>query len=457
MKKITWIVLLCAVAQADWREAQSLLSTQSTLSFGSSVAVSANFALVGAPQEGSDGRVYIFKKDENGTWQQHQLISTMNVDDDLESGWYGVAGGVGTDVAVIERSGEAYAVISATHSRKYNDPQDRAMSAIGMFKYDGAQFVQHASFSAEGYDSLGVSLDIDYHHTAQPSVNGGIFIYPGDYVVVAGSPLEERMYLFVETGINTWSLRSTILTPYSSEVNNTAAGESVAIDCDGWTIIEQKEKAPCYVYVGAPDADVYEGHVDIGSICSYMYDNDTVTDGVCIASADESASTDNQHFGCAIDADSNRVIVGAKRTSAQDASGSVFIYNVTSTGSYYNQKHLFGSVVDENEDRFGHAVAIKGDRAAVGACGLGAPSGGGRAQYGGVFIYERNASDVWNETVSVRGKAATQSVDALSLIGSDLALDIDLLLSGAPSQDKAIFLKDLPPLTHPALLMYLLN
>ena len=85
MKSLTCkiIFLLCTLSlQASWQGATEVLSAQNGVDgyhFGSSVDLGKNFAVVGAPDEGVSGTIYIFKKEDNGHWTQFQKFTSPSI------------------------------------------------------------------------------------------------------------------------------------------------------------------------------------------------------------------------------------------------------------------------------------------------------------------------------------------------------------------------------------------
>lgn len=114
-------------------------------------------------------------------------------------------------------------------------------------------------------------------------------------------------------------------------------------------------------------------------------------------------------FGNAVAIDGARAIVGAERVGLPDDHGAAYLYELQS-GAWNEVARL---APPPGIDFFGHAVAISGDIAAVGASSS-------------VFVYERDTLGVWN--------LATR-IDAPPLalfFGASVALDGDTLAVGAP-------------------------
>jgi len=135
-------------------------------------------------------------------------------------------------------------------------------------------------------------------------------------------------------------------------------------------------------------------------------------------------------FGCAVDIDAaaspRRVIVGADY--AQDGqAGSAYIYEqgvAVTTWSLAVQKNG-----DVGGDQFGHAVAVHGNWAVVGA----PHSANGGTRRGKVYVYQRSGAGIWNLADTLTPPDAADH-DAF---GSTVAMDDGSLLIGASGDDPA--------------------
>ncbi len=478
-KYIVGLSLVASVVlHAGWQEAQTLLNPSSNNDFGYSISSSGVYALVGAPSDsGGTGEVYSFKKDENGTWQLHEVLSYPWVETD-ENGAHIVAGDVGESVAVINGVGGTYAVVGAPDSRKYNqvNQSETYVGAIAIYKLIDDIWVQQASFYDVGSDNgLGTSLDIGYNQTEVPHAAGGLniyYIYPGHNVIVAGNPKDEKVHIYNEYDDDTWKEETTMTSPYKADEDETTSfGESVAISCNFWgakqPTVNPQTEAPCDIIVGQPDSESNSYSVtNPGGVCSYIYDDTVLTDGSCYGSPTVTKGAVDVRYGTAVDVHGGRVVIGSEHTYSSTDTGSAFIYDIDSDGSFSNQKMLTGSIVDEAEDHFGHSVAIFNSRAAVGAKQLGdvtfTISGRGdiRDHTGGIFVYDRNGSDVWNEVAILKGSDNNESLEDYPLLGTSVEVVSNEVMGGSSHYDKATVYKYEEPVdvtVNPAIIMYLLN
>jgi hypothetical protein len=152
-------------------------------------------------------------------------------------------------------------------------------------------------------------------------------------------------------------------------------------------------------------------------------------------------------FGSSVALDGDTLAVGApdERSAATGVggdqgddtaaeAGAVYVFTRTS-GVWGQQAYLKASNTDAF-DRFGSALALDGDRVAVGAPGeasaTGAPSNDTEPEAGAVYLFERSGG-AWAQEAYLKS-AETGDDD---VFGSALALRGDALVVGAPGEDSA--------------------
>ncbi len=134
-------------------------------------------------------------------------------------------------------------------------------------------------------------------------------------------------------------------------------------------------------------------------------------------------------FGSVLAADGDVVVVGAPLydLSVRDE-GAVFVYRrLGSTPEFLLEATLVAPDAFEN-DRFGAAVSISGDRIVVGA----PRDDDGGIDCGAVWVFERTA-EVW----TAAAKVIRAESDWYAGFGSAVAIDGDLIAVGAPRDDLA--------------------
>lgn len=147
-----------------------------------------------------------------------------------------------------------------------------------------------------------------------------------------------------------------------------------------------------------------------------------------IASLSWADGENGDAFGCAVDIDADRIVIGARNTrnTIGDMTGAAHVFNRPHTGWASTDQPdaiLFQSDGNE-EDGFGAAVAIDGPTIVVGA-----PScDTGNIDAGAAYVFELNGS-TWDEITRLYSSA--MEVD--EHFGLALAIDGDMLAVGAPN------------------------
>ena len=132
----------------------------------------------------------------------------------------------------------------------------------------------------------------------------------------------------------------------------------------------------------------------------------------------------NDNFGSSVDTDGTVVIVGASVAGFGGAFGAAYVYRYDGTQWIEEQKLLASDGVEG--DRFGGAVAVRGNTAVVGAWS----NNGGR---GAVYVFQYENSQ-WLE----RQKLVASDRDPFAEFGTSLALGSDNLVVGAPGTSGAL-------------------
>ena len=135
-----------------------------------------------------------------------------------------------------------------------------------------------------------------------------------------------------------------------------------------------------------------------------------------------SDGSNRDQFGRSVSIDGDQAIVGAVWEEAESffRAGAAYIYERDVNG-IWNETKVSASDADEN-DNFGRAVSIKGDRAIVGVS-LNDDHG---VSSGSAYIFERESNGNWNE-IKLLASDATQG-DAF---GNSVSIDQDYAVVGA--------------------------
>ena len=135
-------------------------------------------------------------------------------------------------------------------------------------------------------------------------------------------------------------------------------------------------------------------------------------------------------FAASLALDGDRLVVGSPRAKSpffNVRTGLVHVFDRQPSGDWVLDGTLAVPTPDDGL-RFGHAVAVEGDRVLVGA-----PFDQGAAAPGRAFVFERGGNGVWKQTaelVPTAGQGGDRYGSAVALTGDELAI-------GAPRYDGA--------------------
>ena len=400
-------------------------STSASDWFGWSVTISGNYAIVGAYYEddagGSEsGKAYIFNVTTG------ELVHTLNNPNAYStsandyfgnsiaiSGNYAIVGANAEDDAAGSGSGKAYIFnidpiydlaspdyaieeIEFTNSYTMNLQTDKLFQTA----YHQGQLVRTIdnpnAYSTSAYDNFGISV----------AISGNYAIVSAPYEDDAGGSESGKAYIFnVTTGALLWTLDN-------PNAYNTSAydyfGTSVAISGN-------------YAIVGAYNEDD-AGGLDSGK--AYIFN---VTTGALVWTLDNPNAYDtsaDDYFGTSVAISGNYVIVGAYGAGDTGGSwsGKAYIFNVT-TGALVQTLNNPNTYSTSANDTFGSSVAISGNYAIVSAPyeGDAGGSGSGKAYIFNVTTgalvqtlnnpnaYDTSAYDNFGYSVAISGNYAIVS------------------------------------------------
>jgi hypothetical protein len=366
--------------------------------FGWSVAISGNYAIVGAYLEDPDGvsnagSAYIFERDTNGTWSQGQkIVASDKADNDA----------FGYSVAI---SGN-YAAVGARDNNN--------TGAAYIFERENGSWTQKQKLvasDAQLYDQFGNDISIS-----------------GNYVIVCAvsedisndDKSSGAAYIFERNTNGTWSQKSKIFHSDREKGDNLC---SVSIDAS-------------YAIVGVKFEDPNSTH-QAGS--AYIFErntNGTWSQKQKIVASDR-ASTD--YFGISVSISGNYAIVGALNED-QDANGdntlsntgSAYIFERNTNGTWNETQKIVASDRGST-DNFGISVSISGNYAIVGALNEDQDANGDNtlSNTGSAYIFERNTNGTWNETQ----KIVASDRGAGDKFGNSVAISGNYAIVGAHYED----------------------
>lgn len=412
------------VAQGFFEAQKIVASDRDSLDlFGFSVAISGDYAIVGAYNEddnlvGADslanaGAAYIYERDANGNWSQAQKIIAS---DRAEGDLFGYEVAISGDYAIVGAYEEDEDALGA-------DTKNRAGSAY-IFERSGGTWSQVQKIVASdrnSNDRFGFSVSIS-----------------GDYAIV-GAYNEDHdaaglnsknnagsAYIFSRSGGGIWSEQQKIVA--SDRSNADVFGFDVAISGN-------------YALIGAFQEDHNVAGTDSlnRSGSAYFFERDTDTDvwsEVYKAVASDRDAEDRFARSVAIDAD--YAVIGAyfedHNTSDADSlrrAGSAYIYERTG-GSWSQTQKIVASDRAKN-DNFGNSVAISGDLIVIGAPKEDHDPAGSNSisNSGSLYVFERGGGGTWSEVQKIKHSDRNNS----DLLGTSVAISGEYIFAGLSSED----------------------
>lgn len=352
--------------------------------FGTRVAISGNYAILGSPRYSGSGLAnmgvaYIFIHGSGG-WTEFARLAPK---DSAAYDYFGGAVAISGDYAIV---GSSYKTIGA------NAGQGKAY----VYHRNGQNWLLDTALVKPGgaaYDDFGWSVAICAVNTGGPGVAIGI-----PYSDVAGTDRGE-VYFYNKTGTN-WSFVQNIVP--TDLANSDYYGTAVAMDTD-------------YVAVGATGQDnATFAYADAGAVYIYAFGG-----GVWNFQQKLQGTTAKAQFGFALSISSNMLAVGAPwATTYNNTSSSVFIY--ARTGATWAQTtYLFvynfevvpdadqiqpvsGSSISIANLTFGISVSLSGNTLLVGASGGTDYPNGGSSYYtdrvGAVYVYKNLSGTTFSRT-----------------------------------------------------------
>jgi hypothetical protein len=409
-------------------------NTQAEDHFGTSVALSGNTAVVGAPYESSaatgangnqadnsatySGAAYVFVR--HGTnWHQQAYLKPSNTE---ASDSFGSAVAISGDTIVIGAPNEASDAMGVNGDDTNNNLAPSGAAYV--FVRTATNWVQQAYLKASNTglnDAFGSSVAISGETIVvgapgegsnATGINGN---QNDDSAAGAGAA-----YVFVRNGTN-WSQQAYV------KASNTDAGDmfgfSVAIS-DGTVVVGAIWEASNAIGVNGNESD----NSTFGVGAAYVFERD-VTTWSQRAYLKPSITARNQVFGRSAAVSGDTVVVGAPQETDAGAAY-VFLRN----GSNWAQQARLTASNAENNDMFGFAVSIWGNTVIIGApwessqaIGVNGDATNNLAPYaGGAYQFVRNGTD-WNQDAYLKAS----NTDAGDSFGNSVAVSCDTVLVAA--------------------------
>ena len=314
--------------------------------FGTSVSISGDYAIVGAPtddDQGADsGSAYIFER-SGAIWRQ---VTKLTASDGAASDRFGSSVSISGDHAVVGAHGD-------------NDNGYGSGSAY-IFERTGTGWHQASKLTANGGFAFGWSVSLS-----------------NDCAIVGSPQGSGAAYIFERSGA-TWR-----------QVAKLTASDGSASDSFGWSVSISDD----YVIVGAIAADAKGDR----SGAAYVFERrDANWHQAAKLTASDGSALD--WFGYSVSISAGHAVVGAYGNDDHgDESGSAYVFGRKATG--WSQVTKLTASDGAASDYFGMSVSISGDYAIVGAYrdddkGFGS---------GSVYVFERSGAR-WDEVFKLTAR-----------------------------------------------------
>lgn len=341
-----------ARSAGTWSEVQKLVASDGAAAdvFGIAVALDGDTAIVGAySAEGYRGAVYVYTF-ADGIWSEAQRLIA---DDRAEFDQFGWAVALDGDVLLVGAQGAAI-------------DGNNGQGAVYAFERDGGSWGQVDKFtSADGAaaDGFGWAVALD----------GDSAVVGSGFVTVGGNLLQGAAYAFERSGTN-WTQAQTLLASNGAAFDS--FGLSVAISGD--TLLVGASGA-------ATDGDPFSNQ---GVAYEFTRSGDTWSEGRQLAGSD-SESADG--FGTWVALEGDAALVGAvgANVGGNEYQGAAYLFERTA-GDWKEARKFTSSDGAEN-DQYGFALALSGDRVLVGAYNATVDADIGE---GAAYFHEKPAPDL---------------------------------------------------------------
>ena len=406
---------------------------------GNAVAVDGDTAVVGAPQEnGFTGAAYVFVR--TGTnWTQQAYLKANNSEAGDRFGW---AAAISGDTIVVGAFRESSA--ANTVDGDGNDNSAPEAGAAYVFVRTGANWSQQAYLKANNSgagDHFGWAVAISGN-----TIVVGAYLESSAANTVDGDGSSNSAlnagaaYVFVRTGAN-WSQQAYL------KANNSEAGDffgsAVAVSGDTIVVSALYEDSVANTINGDGSDN---SALNAGAAYVFVRTGTTWTQQAYLK-ANNNGTNDAFGFSVAISGDT--IVVGARYedsvantingdgsdNSALDA-GAAYIF--VRTGTTWTQQAYLKADNAGEDDQFGYAVAISGDKIVVGApyedstanTINGDGSDNSALNAGAAYVFVRTGA-TWAEQAYLKADNA----DAGDFFGFSVAASGDTIVVGAPYED----------------------
>lgn len=428
-RKARYPITIDPIAQQAYLKAQAGIKNAGDF-FGSSVAISGDTVVIGAPREdsgstgvnsipdesaGVSGAAYVFVR-SGSTWTQQAYLKASNAG---AGDNFGVSVAVSGDTVVVGASAEAS---SSTGINSTPDENASDAGAVYVFVRSGTTWSQQAYLKASNTgaaDKFGASVSISGDTLVAGANREGSSTTGVNSTPDEGAANSGAAYVFVRSG-STWSQQAYL------KASNTHTGDNF-----GYSVSISGDTA----VISSP----YQNSTEIQSGAAYVF---VRSGGAWSQQAILKAPSPREHamFGASVAVAGDTIVVGEPVQSIFAATtGNGFAYTYVRSGTAWNQQGVLAASNAQAGDNFGGSVAVSGDTVVVGASfedssttGVNSTPDDGFLSAGAAYVFVRSGS-TWSQQAYLKASNSGTS----DLFGTSVALSGDTVIAGAFGEDSS--------------------
>ena len=404
---ISLLILCLSSFSQNWIESQKIFASNRWADdqFGRSVAISGNYAIVGAfntdrTNMSSVGSAYIYERNAAGIWNEVQVLSASDKASNDNFGWS------------VSISGD-YAIVGA--------PSEDQNSTGGSMKVDaGSVYIFER-------DSSGVWAEVKKIVASDRNTEdyfGASVSISGDYAIVGANKEDENVAggSSLSSAGSAYILKKNVLGNWI-EIQKIVASDRSIYDEFGCSVAISGN----YAVVGA--------HLE-GSGSAYVFELNAsgFWDEVKKLEASDEGIGDN--FGYSVSISGDFIVIGAPDDSYGNpkhfTSGSAYIFERNLSVLWGQIQKITASDADERE-AFGGSVSISGDNIIVGAVNESEDSLGVNTLTwaGAAYAFQKDGAGIWQEVK----KIVHSDRDSYDFFGCAVSISGDYAIVGAFLED----------------------
>ncbi|MEM5566745.1 T9SS type A sorting domain-containing protein [Psychroserpens sp. AS72] len=345
--------------------------------FGYAVTMSGDYAVIGAHWDdvttSNMGSAYVYKKDVNGNWIEHQNLTAP---DKRQNDQFGYSVAIHGNYLIVGAIGQSYNAANSSYIQ--------AAGAAYIYEKDtnnNWNFVQKIVASDREYiNQFGYAVDLNGNYAIVSPVRHDYDASGNNFQDDAGA-----VYVFERDGSGTWS-----------EVQKIVASDRTAFDYFGQTGLAVDGN---YIVVGSVGDDEDDNGSNFLSSAGSAYIFERDGSGIWneiqkIVNSDREAG---DTFGRTVTIDGNYLVVGADYEDEKgNAAGAAYVFEKQTNGTW-NHSQKLTATNGAADDHFGRDVDMDDNYIIIGSHlnDIGSPGDNGAA-----YIFE-NQDGVWNETAFI--------------------------------------------------------